>query len=93
MGQKAGSSDCVVVQHGGLAQLSKCSGFHGLESHHSVAHGTLQLGRKWAVEARMQSRGLEAGPVCIAPVHTWLGQAAAAAAAAEGQAELLVPVH
>lgn len=91
MGQEAGSPDCVVVQHGGLAQLSKCSGLQGLEIHHSVARGTLQLGRKWAVEAHRQNQGLEAGLGYIALVHMWLGQAAAVAA--EGQAELLVPAH
>lgn len=78
---------------GGSAQLSKCSGFLGLEHHHSVARGTLELGRKWAVEARRQSQGLEAGVVCTAPVHTWHVQAADVAAAAVGQAELLVPAH
>lgn len=91
MEQEAGSSDCVVVQHGDLAQLSKCSGLRGLKIHHSVARGTLQLGRKWAVEDRRQSQGLEAGLGCIALVHMWLGQVAAVVA--EGQAELLAPAH
>lgn len=90
MGQEADSSDCVVVQNDGLAQLSKCSGLQGLELH-SVARGTLQLGRKLAVEAHRQSQGLEVGRVCTALAHMWLGQAAAAAA--EGQVELLEPVH
>lgn len=91
MRQEAGSSDCVVVQHDGLAQLSKCSGLQGLELLHSVGHGTLQLGRKLAVEARRQSQDLEVGPVYTALVHTWLGQAAVAAA--EGQVELLEPAR
>lgn len=81
----------MVVQRGGLAQLSKCSGLQGLELRHSVDHGTLQMARKWAVEARKQNQDLEAGPVCTAPVHKGLGQVAGVAA--EGQAELPVPAH
>lgn len=91
MGQEAGSSDCVVVQRDGLAQLSKCSGLQGLELLHSVVRGTPQLGRTLAVEDRRQSQGLVAGLVCTALVHTCLCQAADTAAG--GQVELLEPAH